>query len=192
MDLVEPVAVDKTAFIRFDTNRYSVPPAYACKTLTLVASDTAVRLVDVDKEVARHVRSWGRTQVIEAPEHRTELLEHKRAAREPKGRDRLSAAIPGFDLLLERWVDAGRNVGFMTAKTLHLLDLYGVEIVGAAAREAIARGTHDPGALAVLCEERRRAWDSPVPHDIDLGAHVPDRDVIPHDLESYDAQRRHR
>ena len=65
---------------------------------------------------------------------------------------------------------------------------------GAAAREAIARGTHDPGALAVLCEERRRAADSPVPLDIDLGAHVPDRDVIPHDLESYDAHggyRRH-
>jgi hypothetical protein len=75
---------------------------------------------------------------------------------------------------------------------LRLLDLYGVEILGDAAREAIARGTHDPGALAVLCEERRRAASSPVPIDIDLGAHVPDRDVIPHDLESYDAQRRSR
>jgi hypothetical protein len=80
----------------------------------------------------------------------------------------------------------------MTAKAVHLLDLYGAEILGAAAREAIARGTHDPGALAVLCEERRRAADSPVPIDIDLGAHVHDRDVIPHDLETYDAQRRHR
>ena len=36
-------------------------------------------------------------------------------------------------------------------------------------------------------QERRRAADGPVPLDIDLGAHVPDRDVIPHDLESYDA-----
>ena len=127
--------------------------------------------------------------MIEAPEHRAELLEHKRAAREAKGRDRLIAAIPGFDILQQRWVEAGRNVGFMTAKALHLLDLYGVEILGTAAREAIARGTHDPGALAVLCEERRRAADGAVPIDIDLGAHVPDRDVIPHDLETYDAQR---
>jgi hypothetical protein len=30
----------------------------------------------------------------------------------------------------------------MTAKAVHLLDLYGTEILGAAAREAIARGTH--------------------------------------------------
>jgi hypothetical protein len=81
----------------------------------------------------------------------------------------------------------------MTARALHLLDLYGVDILGEAAREAIARGTYDPGALAVLCEERRRAASMrPVPLDIDLGAHVPDRDVIPHDLETYDAQRRDR
>jgi transposase len=191
-DLVLPVPVDKTAFVHFDANRYSAPSAYADKTLMLVAGDTSVRLCDGEEEVARHVRSWGRHQVIEASEHRAELLEHKRAAREAKGRDRLIATIPGFDILQERWVQAGRNVGFMTARALHLLDLYGADILGAAAREAIARGTHDPGALAVLCEQSRRAADNPVPVDIDLGAHVPDRDVIPHDLETYDAQRRRR
>lgn len=188
-DVVEPAPVDKTAFVHFDGNRYSVPSIYADKTLALITNDTTVRLTDGDTEVARHRRSWGRRQVIEAPEHRAELLEHKRAAREAKGRDRLGAAIPGFDILVERWVEAGRNVGFTTARVSRLLDLYGVEILAAAAREAIARGTHDPGALAVLCEERRRAADGAVPIDIDLGAHVPDRDVIPHDLETYDAQR---
>ena len=151
-----------------------------------------MRVLDGSTEVAHHARSWGRAQFIEAHEHRAELLDLKRAAREGKGLDRLGAAIPGFNILLERWVEAGRNVGFMTAKASRLLDLYGLEIFGAAAREAIARGTHDPGALAVLCEERRRAADYPVPIDIDLGTHVPDCDVIPHDLESYDAPSRYR
>jgi hypothetical protein len=191
-DLALPIPVDKTAFVSFDGNRYSVPSIYADRTLMLVASDTTVQLCDGEEEVARHDRCWGRHQRIEASEHRAELLEHKRAAREAKGRDRLTAAIDGFDVLQERWVQAGRNVGFMTAKALRLLDLYGVEVLGAAVREAIARGTADPGALAVLCEERRRAALGPVPIDIDLGAHVPDRDVIPHDLETYDAQRRRR
>jgi transposase len=191
-DVVQPVPVDKTAFVHFDANQYSAPSTHAGETLVLVASDTTVRLLDGTVEVARHDRCWGRHQRIEAAEHRAEILEHKRAAREAKGRDRLDAVIPGFDILLERWVEAGRNVGFMVAKASHLLDLYGVDILGAAAREAIARGTHDPGALAVLCEDRRRATDGLVPIDIDLGAHVPDRDVIPHDLETYDAHRRHR
>lgn len=190
--LALPLPVDKTAFVYFDANKYSVPSTYADKTLLLYADDSSVSFHDNGEEVAHHARCWGRNQRIEAPEHRAALLEEKRAAREAKGRDRLCLEIPGFDILQERWVTAGRNVGFMTAKALRLLDLYGVEILGAAAREAIARGTHDPGALAVLCEERRRATDNPVPIDIDLGAHVPDRDVIPHDLESYDAQRRRR
>lgn len=188
-DLPQPVVSDKTALARFDTNRYSVPPDYADKTLALVASDTVVRLLDGPKEIACHARSWGKGQLLEAPEHRAELLEQKKAAREAKGRDALTATVPGFDVLLERWVEAGRNVGFMTAKTLRLLDLYGVDVLREAAREALARGTHDPGALAVLCEERRRAAERPVPIDIDLGAHVLDRDVVPHALESYDAQR---
>jgi transposase len=192
IEVLEPVTVDKTAFVYVDKNQYSVPSAYAEKTLMLVADDRSIKLYDGKEAVAEHLRSWGRNQRIEAPQHRAALLEHKRAAREAKGGDRLCAAIPGFDILQERWVEAGRNVGFMTAKALRLLDLYGVEIFGAAAREAIARGTHDPGALAVLCEERRRAADSPVPIDIDLGAHVPDRDVIPHDLESYDTHQRRR
>jgi len=92
-------------------------------------------------------------------------------------------------VLVERWVEAGRNVGSVMAKADKLLDLYGAEVFAAAAREAIARNIHDIGALAVLCEERRCAAMSPVPVDIDLGDHVPDRDVIPHDLEIYDGQR---
>ena len=191
-DLIQPVVVDKTAFVHFDTNVYSVPLLYANKTLTLVASDTSLRICNGAEEVARHDRHWGKHQRIEAASHRAALLEHKRAAREAKGRDRLLTEIPGFHLLIERWVEAGRNINFTTAKVVQLLDLYGVDILGAAAREAIARDTYDPGALAVLCEDRRRAANTPVPVDIDLGAHIPDRDVIPHNLDTYDAQPRRR
>src|SRR5262249_52358067 len=38
-DRALPVAIDKPAFARFDTNLYSAPPAYAGETLTLVADD---------------------------------------------------------------------------------------------------------------------------------------------------------
>ena len=183
------LSVDKTAFVYFDSNRYSVPPRAALGTALLFADDTTVQLYNGSEVLAQHPRCWGRKQVIEDPAHRAELLTEKRAARAAKGHDRLRAAAPGFDVLVERWVEAGRNVGSVTAKADKLLDLYGAEAFGAAAREAIARNIHDIGALAVLCEERRRAALSPVPVDIDLGDHVPDRDVIPHDLEIYDGKR---
>lgn len=189
-DVVVPVAVDKTAFVRFDTNAYSVPSEHARKTLTLVADDQVVRIVDGDAEVARHVRCWGRRRTIEAPAHRQALLDEKRAASEARGRDRLRGLVPNIDALYERWVNAGRNVGNMTGQAIKLLDLYGDDLFAAAVAEVIERGTHDPGAIAVLCEHKRRQRHRPVPVNVELGPHVPDRDVVHHDLETYDGKRR--
>lgn len=191
-DLIAAAPVDTTAFVRFGTNQYSVPWRYARSrdTLTLVASDTEVRLLDGDVVVARHARSWAKHQRIEDPEHRRELLEHKRAARTPKMRDRLLAEIPGMDALYTRWVDVGRNIGLMTARVGKLLELYGAEVLAKAVADVLARGLHDPGALALRCEEARRVANRPMPVILELGAHVPDLDVVPHDLGQYDRPRR--
>lgn len=185
-DLVLPVVVDKTAFVRFDGNAYSVPAKFARASLTLVANDTHVRLLDDSTQVASHVRAWGKKQWQEDPAHRAELLEQKRAASIPKGRDRLHAEIDGIDRLFSRWVEVGRNLGSMTSRTIRLLDAYGTDVLRAAVDEAIARGVHDPGALAVLCEQMRKNLGQPIPMPLDIGAHVPDRDVVPHDLGGYD------
>lgn len=188
-DLVQPVAIDKTALARFDTNLYSAPADYAGETLTLVADDRIVRLLDGQKTVAEHRRSWGHGQRIASPEHRDEISRRKRAAHASTGRDRLRVAAPGIDTLIERWVEAGRNVGSMVAQTGKLLDLYGLDVFRRAVADTIERGTHDPGEIGVLCEKHRRATEGPLPMDVQLGDHVPDRDVIPHDLGGYDVKR---
>ena len=186
-DQLLPVRVDKTAFCRFDTNVYSVDSTHVGETLAVAADDREVRILDGTELVARHARCWGRRQVIEKPEHREALLAEKRGAREAKGRDRLHAAVPAIETLYERWAERGRNLGSMTARTLKLLDLYGADRLASAVAQVIERGLHDPGALASLCEQQRRALAAPVPVDVTLAAHVQDRDVIPHDLEGYDA-----
>jgi transposase len=190
---VIPTTASKTASVRFDTNTYSVSSVCAERALTLVADDAVISVLDGANEVARHARSWGKKQLLELAIHREELLEEKRGARAQKGQDRLRTCVPDIDVLFARWLDAGKNAGSLTARTLKLLDLYGAELFAGAVREIIARGTHDPGALALLCEQRRAAANKPVPIDIPLGEHVLDRDVIPHDLETYDAKfkRRH-
>ena len=107
-------------------------------------------------------------------------------ARDLKGRDRLRAEIPPIEALLERWVDAGRNVGSMVATTIKLLDAYGAPILREVVSEMLARGTHDRGAMAILCEQKRKRRDGPAPTIIELGSHVVERDVVPHDLGGYD------
>jgi hypothetical protein len=185
-ELVLPIVADKTAFIRFDGNAYSVPPDHARKTLLLVADDRRIRLLDGKDEVANHERAWGRRERVEEPAHRREILAQKRAARPAKGLDRLRARIPGFESLLDRWADAGRNLGSMTARTLKVLDLYGEEALTQAVSKALQKGLHDPGALATLCEQERIAQDRPMPVSLEFADHVRDRDVLPHDLGGYD------
>jgi transposase len=189
-DEVLSARADKTAFVHFDRNVYSVPPTFVERAVTIAADDRVVRILDGNDVVATHQRRYGKREVVESTEHRVEILRTKRGAAEGKGQDRLRAALPGFDRLVENWVEAGRNIGSMTARTLKLLDLYGDALVAEATAEVFARGTHDPGAIAQVCEQRRRAQQRPVPIDVALGAHVPDRDVVPHDLEVYDVRRR--
>jgi transposase len=185
-DLITPAAIDKSAFVKFDTNRYSVPAAYAQRTLTLVADDQSVRVIDGALEIARHARSWGRHQIIELREHRSTILEEKKKARDLKGRDRLRVEVPDIDALLARWVDAGRNLGSMVGFTIKLLDAYGPAVMREVVSEMTQRGIHDRGAMAILCEQRRKRRAGPAPLVIELGDHVVERDVVPHDLGGYD------
>jgi hypothetical protein len=73
-----------------------------------------------------------------------------------------------------------------------LLDVYGEDIVRQAVGEVLAGTTHDHHAVAVVCDRLRREASKPVPLDVPLGDHVPDRDVIPHSLESYDVRPKRR
>ena len=71
-------------------------------------------------------------------------------------------------------------------RAIKLLDLYGDDVFAAAVAEVVARGLRDVGALAVACDRHRRDRRRPVPVELALPAHIDDRDVIPHDLETYD------
>ncbi|MCP4201068.1 MAG: IS21 family transposase [bacterium] len=186
VDQVELVAVDKTAFIRFDTNSYSVPPRFASEKLTLIADDGVIRLSTKDEEVAHHERSWGRRQVLENPEHRAELLTERRAARDLKGRDRLRSQIPQIETLFARWLENGHHLAPHVARAVKLLDLYDPTIITDAVDELVTRGIRDPSALLFVCDRLRRERNRPMPREVVLPDHVEDRDVIPHALEDYD------
>lgn len=81
---------------------------------------------------------------------------------------------------------AGPSLAILVTRAIKLLDLYGDEIFAAAVAEVVARGLRDTGALAVACDRLRRDRRRPVPFEISLPANIDDRDVIPHDLRTYD------
>lgn len=185
-DQVVPVHVDTQAFARFDTNRYSVPPEHADRTLTLVAGDVDLRVLDGNTVVAAHPRSFGRRRVLEDPAHRAALVRERRAAADAKGRDRLLAVAPDFAIILDRWALSGRSLAIQVTRAIKLLDLYGDDVFARAVSDVAGRGLRDVSALALTCDRLRRDSNRPVPVEIALPEHVVDHDVVPHDLEVYD------
>src|ERR1700683_2883146 len=79
-DRIETVRSHKTIYVRFDLNDYSIPPEAVGRPLTLVASDTTVRILDGAREIARHQRTYDRQQLVLEPAHQEAVLKRKRKA----------------------------------------------------------------------------------------------------------------
>ncbi|MFN7135669.1 MAG: IS21 family transposase, partial [Myxococcales bacterium] len=79
-DVVRAVASGKTPYVRFDLNDYSIPHTHVLKPLTLIASESRVRIADGASELAVHERSYDKGKTIEKPEHLASLAAAKRSA----------------------------------------------------------------------------------------------------------------
>jgi hypothetical protein len=99
----QPAGGDSQAFIRFDTNRYSVPNDHPARALALVGGRADLRVPDRATCIAHRKRDYGQHQVIERTDHRAAFVAERRAVRHLKGRDRLRAAAPDIGALVERW-----------------------------------------------------------------------------------------
>lgn len=187
-DLVIPVRAQKTIYIRFDLNDYSIPPEAVGRTLTLVASDKLIRILDGTREIARHSRCYDRHEVIENASHIEAVLEQKRKARGSTPGRRLIHAVPEAESLIQAALHRGESAGAQTIHLARLLDEYGSDELRAAVQEAMKRDTPRAASVAFLLSKRRRLTAGSLPSPVDLSRHpeLADVDVHPHDYEVYD------
>ncbi len=191
-DYVRAVASGKAPYVRFDKNDYSIPHTLTRKPLTLVASDTVVRILDGDDEIARHSRSWERGRQIESQDHLEALAGDKRRARQHRGRNRLMAACASAEAFLQKVAVHGGHLGGTTTRLLHLLDQYGAAELEAALAEAHRRGAFAAQSVAHVLDQRRRARGAraPLPPILPDDPRVRDLVVTPRRLDVYDALAR--
>ncbi len=182
--------VGKTPYVRFDTNDYSVPHTHVRRTLTVLADEQWVRVLDGSTELARHRRCWDSHAQIEDETHVQRLVEVKRAARAHRACDRLAQAAPASAELLRRAGAQGENLGSITATLMRLLDRWGAAALQVAITEALARDVAHPNAVRLALERARAASGEPPPVALVLPEHVAKRDapVRTHELGSYDRQ----
>ena len=190
--MVRSVSSGKTPYVRFDLNDYSIPHDLVGKPLTLIASETEVRISNASRGghvFARHARSYDRGQAVEDPAHLAALAAKKRHAHDLSGRDRLRASCKQADAFLDALALRNESLGSHTRRLLQLLDGYGARAVDEALKDALARGAVSADSVAHIVDQKARAKKRPPPIHLSPpdDPRIRDLRVVPHDLAAYDA-----
>jgi|HubBroStandDraft_4_1064222.scaffolds.fasta_scaffold19405_4 transposase len=162
-DEVVSAIVSPHARIAFDGNRYSTPPQFVRKTITLRANRDELRLLHEGQVVAQHVRSYERGQLLVLPEHRLAALSLRQRPYQQTLEQAFDAWGPearAFHLgLNSRPIKTGVHV----RRLLGLAKLYGRTEVLAAMARAVALATYDAASVENLLLAERRRQQLPTP-----------------------------
>jgi transposase len=182
------VSANKTPYVRFDLNDYSIPHTHVHRTLTVLADLHQVRIVDGAHVLACHPRSYDKGAQVEEPEHIEALVQYKRAARRNRATNHLALAAPASQTLLRQAAERGHNLGAITATLMRLLERYGAAELQAAITAALASDVPHPNAVCLAIERRREQRNQPPPIAVNFPKHVKEKDtpVTPHSLDIYD------
>lgn len=187
-ETVRVSCAQKTPYLRFDDNDYSIPATLIGKPLTLVATDREVRVLDGDHCVAQHLRSFARKQRIEDRSHFEALVEQKRHARALRGRDVLRVACPNAEAFLAALASRNQPMGIQTSRLHQLLDRYGAEELNLALSAALVRDAPSAASVAYWLDQQHRTRNLPPPLP-PMASHDPriqDLHVPAHALHPYD------
>jgi transposase len=189
-DTDEVVAAVATphARVRFDGNRYSVPPEVARKPVTLRANRTELRVMYEGQEVARHARCYDKQQLLCLPDHQLAAMEMRRRRRARQRQHEFDALGPEARRFHLELLKAPVKPGVHLRRLLTLARLYGRSEVLAAIARALQYHTYDAAYVeSLLLQERRRrqlpALLPPRPQRRDL---IEDIDIEEPDPGRYD------
>jgi hypothetical protein len=158
--------VNSHARVRFDSNRYSVPPKLVRKTVLVRANPDEVRILYQGIEMARHARCFERRQLICKDEHLLEAKTLRRRQSKTATEDefnRLGEAAQTFHLkLLTRPVKPQVHL----RRLIKLAQLYGREEVLAALEQANQYETYDAQYVEAILHQRRRQRELPSPTEV--------------------------
>ncbi len=133
------------ALIHFDGNRYSVPCAFAGKTLTVKANARQVFVYKIDRILTSHQRSYEKHLIIENPRHYEGLLAQRKKARMTKLVETFISMNNDCKEYLKGLVTAELNLQSQLEKIQNMANLYGKSDVTNAINHALrykAFGAH--------------------------------------------------
>jgi len=160
---ISSAAVDRQFRVRVDSNRYSVPAAYAGRQLLLKLYPERLCLYDGEKLVAEHLRSYDRHQDFEHPEHVRPVLERKRRADEQQLIKRFLSLSPQAEHYYRQLAERKLSWRLHLRKIVALAEVYGPEKVARALADALCYHAFSSDYIANLLEQRERRLPEPGP-----------------------------
>jgi transposase len=183
----KPQTVSSLCLVRFDTNDYSVPCAYAHHPVTVQADVGRVRIFHQGRCIASHQRCHEREQAVYEPWHYLALIERRPLALDygaPMKRLELDEC---FGVLRRRMEDGQEHSEGTRAyiRILRLLERHSLAQLSRAVRRTLELGVEDYEAvksLLLLPEEK-----TPSPLDLTGRAHLAGYRISAPDLSVYAA-----
>lgn len=185
-DEQKQVKAQKTPYVRFDLNDYSISHQQVQKLLTVNASLKLVRIIDGDELIAEHPRSFSKGEQIELESHINALWLAKTNAKQHRGQDRLSHASQHAQALLEQSVARGHALKATVRALNQQLDDYGRDELDCALKEALTQQSPYAEAVQQILERRRDGRQQPPPIAVALPDKVKGYSVKPGRLKDYD------
>jgi hypothetical protein len=187
-DEVVPVVVNSHARIRFDSNRYSVPPSLARKTVLVRADHRQVRVHHQGGEVACHARCFERGQLIRQDEHLLQARTMRRRQTKNAVEEAFFALGPAAQTFHLKLLSRPVKPLVHLRRLLKLVHLYGRGEVLAAIEQALQYETYDADYVEAIVHQQRRRRELPSPTEVlpQRAEWIEETDYEPPDPASYD------
>jgi transposase len=151
--------VNSLCLVRFDGNDYSVPCRWAYHPTVVRADVGRVRIFHEDRQIAEHVRCFGREQAIYEPWHYLALIERKPRALDwgaPLKQLKLDTCFVQLRRQMEQGQEHSRGTRAYIG-VLRLLEQHALEALTRAVRRALELGVPDKDSIRnlLLCPPER-------------------------------------
>jgi len=149
--------INKFAEICFERNTYSVPTRFAHRDAVVEVYEDRLQVIVAHEVVAEHRRGFGAGERFLDPRHYLDLLQHKHRAAQTA----LVLADGRIPEVLHQLLEDYRQADSASAtrrwmQVLVLLADVPAEQLAQTVSHALARGTNDPAAIALLLRQRTR------------------------------------
>jgi len=162
-DEVVEAIVTPSARVRFETNRYSVPPDVHRKHVVLRVDDAWLRVFHRGREIARHARLYEKHQVVVDPAHHEAALAWRKRKQAKAIEVRFDVLGPAAEAFRRGLLTRPVKPVVHLRRVLEMVRLFGRTDVLEALRRAVEYGAFDAAYVRNLIDQARRRQKRPSP-----------------------------